>query len=183
MTYQEIIARRRALRIDGYRTLADVGFDGDWVTPYQMAAHAPDGPVLVAHNWLDAPSVEKNRAILKLCGYLPKIMFNNVIDRALNSCNICRNDLYITQAFHLLPAERSSQIRSRDIDASFDAVTRHELVGRQVIALGSAASNACSKHNVAHSAVHHPSARGLSYAAKAEELAKAITETRKYARN
>ena len=180
MTYDEIVARRRALRIDGYLSLADVGFDGDWVTPYQKASSSPDGPVLVAYNWLDAPSVEMYRATLQQHGFLPGIIFNNVLDRALAICHIGRRDLYITQAFHLLPAKRSGSISARDIDKSFDAVTRHELAGRRVIALGRDAAEACQRHRVSHVAVRHPSARGpgLTLAAKAGELARAIKEVR-----
>lgn len=183
MTYDEIVARRRALRIDGYLTLADVGFDGDWVTPYQKASCSPDGPVLVAYNWLDAPSVETNRVILEECGFLPDIMFNNVLDKALAICGIRRRDLYITQAFHLLPNRRSGSISARDIDKSFEAITRHELVGRRVIALGTDAAAACLRHSVRHTAVRHPSARGpgLTHDAKARELARAISEVLPFA--
>jgi len=177
MTYLEIIERRRALRIEGYRTLEEVGFDGPWVTPYQKAACAPDGPVLIAYNWLDVPSVENNRKILEELGYLPRILFNRVLKEALDICGEQRADLYITQAFHLLPAERSSSIPARDIDASFKAVTRHELLGRGVIALGGAATEACVRHGIGHSFVCHPSARGLSIKEKAKKLAKALTDT------
>jgi hypothetical protein len=111
-----------------------VGFDGNWVTPYQKASCSPDGPVPVAYNWLDAPSVETHRAVLEEYGFLPGIVFNNVLDEALAICGIDRRGLYITQAFHLLPSTRSGSIAARDIDKSFDAVTRHELVGRRVIA-------------------------------------------------
>jgi hypothetical protein len=64
MNYEEIVERRRALRIEGYKTLSDVGFDGPWVTPYQKASRAANGPVLVAYNWLDARSAVKHRIIL-----------------------------------------------------------------------------------------------------------------------
>lgn len=175
MIYSEIVACRRALRIDGYKTLGEVGFEGPWVTPYQMSACAPDGPVLVAYHWLDAPSVEQHRDTLKRHGYLPAIAFNQVLDRALKSCGIARRDIYVTQAFHLLPAtERSAGIPARHIDISFDAVTRHELAGRPVIALGDAAAGACRRHGVRHQTVCHPSARGLSYQAKAVQIADAI---------
>jgi hypothetical protein len=90
VNYQEIIERRRALRIPGYATLADVGFDGPYVTPYQITACSLDGPVLVGKDWLDAPSVEANRATLKLLGYLPGIPFNEVLDRALLLAGLTR---------------------------------------------------------------------------------------------
>jgi hypothetical protein len=177
MTYEEIVQCRRDLRLDGYLTLQDVGFDGPWVTPYQKKACSMDGPVLVAYNWLDAPSVGQYRAILEIHGYLPDIPFNKVLDQALKQCKITRSDLYITQAFHLLPARRSQTIAAREIDFSFDAVTRHELLGRRVIALGTAAVRECRRHGIRHCAVHHPSARGLPYRERADELAKAIIGT------
>jgi hypothetical protein len=178
MTYLEIVQRRRDLRLDGYATLADVGFDGPWVTPYQKTACAKDGPVLVAYNWLDVPSVCKHRPILQEYGYLPDIPFNKVLDLALKQCRIDRSDLYITQAFHLLPSSRSQTIASRDIDYSFDTVTRHELLGRAVIALGAAAARTCDRHGIRHCPVHHLSARGLPYRERANALAQAIVETR-----
>ena len=69
LSYDDIVERRRALRIPGYATLTDVGLDGDWVTPYQMASRSPSGPVLVAYNWIDAPSVEEHRAVLEANGF------------------------------------------------------------------------------------------------------------------
>jgi hypothetical protein len=178
MTYLEIVERRRELRLDGYATLADVGFDGPWVTPYQKTACAKDGPVLIAYNWLDVRSVNEHRPILEKYGYLPHITFNRVLDQALSQCGITRADLYITQAFHLLPSRRSQTIATRDVDYSFDAVTRHELPGRRVIALGGPAARACHRHGIQHCPVVHPSARVLTYREKANALAQAIVETR-----
>ena len=52
MKRSEIIARRREFVISGYKhkykTLSDVGFDGEWVTPYQMVSNSETGPVPVA---------------------------------------------------------------------------------------------------------------------------------------
>ena len=106
-------------------------------------------------------------------------MFNRVVSLALLKTGMTRSDLYVTQAFHLLPEDRSASIFSRDIDRSFDEVTRHELNGRYVIALGDAAASACQRHGVWHQKVAHPSAHGLTYDAKASELAVAIDETRR----
>ena len=88
LTREEIICARRAFRIceskDKYKTLADIGFDRDddgdkdWVTPYQKISNSPTGPVLVALHWLDVPSIEKRRCVLKEKGYLPGIPFNEV---------------------------------------------------------------------------------------------------------
>jgi hypothetical protein len=157
--------------------LADIDFDVSWVTPYQISAHSEDGPVLVGYSWSDAPTVRENRSILEKCGYLPGIPFNKVIDRALSLCGIARDDLYITQAFHLLTDSRSQPIPDPDVEISFDAVTRHELTGRTVIALGGSAARACRRHGIPHVAVRHPSARGLDYQERASELARAIIET------
>lgn len=53
MKRAEVIARRREFVIHEYKrkykTLVDVGFDGEWVTPYQMVSNSDTGPVLVAH--------------------------------------------------------------------------------------------------------------------------------------
>lgn len=181
MHYADIVARRKALQLDGYKTLADVGFDGDWVSPYQMAAASKDGPVLVGLHWLDAPSVEANRSDLHRLGYLPKLRFNQVVDRALQLCGLHRGDLYVTQVFHLLPMRQAATIPAADVDSSFDAVTRHELTGRRVIALGSAAARACGRHAARcrdYRALIHPSSRGLSHEDKAVRLAAAITAIR-----
>lgn len=178
MTYQEIVERRRALRIDGYATLANADFDGPYITPYQISSCSPDGPVLVAYNWFDLPSAIRHQEILKRLGYMPGVNFNKVMDIALDIAKMNRADIYMTQAFHLLPAKRSQTIRAKDVDISFDAITRHELVDRRVIALGVAAAGACKRHGVKVAEVCHPSARGagLTFDAKAAELAKALLE-------
>jgi hypothetical protein len=134
--------------------------------------------VLVAYNWFDVPSIGENREILKRLGYMPGMIFNRVVDRALGIAGMNRSDIYLTQAFHLLPNERSGKIHAQDVDASFDAVTRHELSGRRVICLGDDASGACQRHGVKHAAVIHPSARGLgrTIIAKAECVARAMIE-------
>src|SRR5205807_531932 len=100
--------RRRRLCVPPYRTLADVGFDGPWVTPYQITSCSPDGPVLVALHWLDRPSIEAHRAELRRCGYLPGIRFNRVLDLALGARRLTRAGIYVTQAFHLVPDTRSA---------------------------------------------------------------------------
>jgi hypothetical protein len=66
-----LIAARRAFWLPGYVTLADVGMDGEYVTPLQIAAQSPTGPVLLAHHWLDAVSARKHQAVLRQLGYLP----------------------------------------------------------------------------------------------------------------
>jgi hypothetical protein len=73
LNYQEIVDRRRALKLEPYKSLAAVGFDGPWVTPYQITSKSSEGPVLVALHWLDEPSILAERAILESLGYLPRI--------------------------------------------------------------------------------------------------------------
>lgn len=179
MDRAKIIERRREFRLEGYTTLAEVGFDGDWVSPYQISSASPEGPVLVAYHWLDVPTVRANRAILHRLGYLPRILFNRVVDRALELVELSRADLYVTQAFHLLPEKRSQTIPSRLVAASFNAVTRHEIEGRAVIALGSAAAAQCESAGIPFSAVPHPSARGQTINSKAQQLAQAISTCRR----
>ena len=172
----EIIARRRRFVIAGYETLADVGFDGDWVTPLQMTSNSETGPVLVALHWLDAASARKPeyQAVLREKGYLPDIPFNLVLSRALEQAGLTRQDVYLTQAFHLLsPTDRSKYIPRRDIDDSFREITRYEVENRSVIALGRAAQGACRRAGVAHIKCVHPSAR-RNKREKANELAAAL---------
>ena len=176
ITYDWIIEQRRAFRLAGYETLADVGFEGRWVTPYQKISCSPDGPVLVALHWLDAPSIRLNEATLHEHGYLPGIRFNDVLELALAARSLSRTSIYVTQAFHLIPRKRSEHIPARLIGESFDAVTRHELVGRQVLALGQEASDACRRHGIPHVPVCHPSRRGKARtnAQNAQEIASGL---------
>ena len=69
-TRERIIARRRELQVPDqlqgqWVTLADVGFDGDWVSPIQKISNSVTGPVLVAKHWLDEESVNRERPILE----------------------------------------------------------------------------------------------------------------------
>ena len=176
MKRAKIIARRRQFAIPGYgyKTLADVGFDEEWVTPYQITSHSKKGPVLVALHWLDWQSVDKHRDVLKDKGYLPSLRFNTVLTLALEETGLTREGIYVTQAFHLLPHERSGQIPRRHIDESFDRITRHEIDGRTVIALGRDAAGACRRAGIEHIECTHPSARGKTDEDKAKELAEAL---------
>ncbi len=178
MQRAEIIARRRQFRIPGYgyKALDDVGFDGEWVTPYQMESNSETGPVLVALHWVDWPSVNDHRDMLEQHGYLPDMLFNKVIDRALTQAGLCRKDIYVTQAFHLLPDKRSKTIPSGHIDASFREITRHEVAGRMPIALGKDAARACRRAGVEPIECIHPSARGLGMTVgrKADVLAQML---------
>jgi hypothetical protein len=172
--YQEIVDRRRALIIEPFKSLAEVGFDGPWVTPYQISSKSSEGPVLVALHWLDESSILRERPTLQDLGYLPRIRFNTVIDAALARQGLSRSDIYVTQTFHLVPRARSERISQAAIRRSFDEVTRFELQGRKVIALGEIAAGECARHNIEHIAVCHPSRRGYSNEQNATEIAEAI---------
>jgi hypothetical protein len=174
LDYQEIIERRRALTIEPYKSLAEVGFEGPWVTPYQITSKSSEGPVLVALHWLDESSILTERARLQNLGYLPNIRFNTVIDAALACQGLSRSDIYVTQTFHLIPRTRSERISQAAIRRSFDEVTRFELQGRKVIALGDIAAGECARHNIEHIAVCHPSRRGYTNEKNAIEIAEAI---------
>jgi len=174
LDYQEIIDRRRALIIEPFKSLAEVGFDGPWVTPYQISSKSSEGPLLVALHWLDESSILRERTTLQSLGYLPNIRFNKVIDAALVRRGLSRSDIYVTQTFHLIPRKRSERISKAAIRRSFDEVTRFELQGRKVIALGDIAAGECAQHNIEHIAVCHPSRRGYTNEKNAIEIAEAI---------
>jgi hypothetical protein len=174
LDYQEIIDRRRALIIEPFKSLAEVGFDGPWVTPYQISSKSFEGPLLVALHWLDESSILRERTTLQNLGYLPNIRFNKVIDAALARQGLSRSDIYVTQTFHLIPRKRSERISKAAIRRSFDEVTCFELQGRKVIALGDIAAGECARHNIEHIAVCHPSRRGHTNEKNAIEIAEAI---------
>ena len=92
----------------------------------------------------------------------------------VEQAKLTRVDIYGTRAFHLLPQGRSEPIPRRHIDESFDSITRHEVDGRTVIALGTAAAGACRRAGVDCIECIHPSARGKTVESKAEELAEAL---------
>ena len=179
LSYDQLVSRRREFCIPGYVTLAEVGFDWPLITPYQKAARSDSGPVLIGLHWIGAGSIEPNRAELEACGYLPKMGFNRVLNIALYKAGMVRKNLYITQAFHLLPHRRSENIPMPYVDASFDAITRHELIGRRVIALGNDAADACLRHGIKFIRVPHPAARGLTYEEKGRRLGQALSDARK----
>jgi hypothetical protein len=140
-----------------------------------MISCSSDGPVLVGDNWLDVPSVHGNEHVLRQLGYLPGLKFNVVMNHALELAGLGRSQIYVTQAFHLLPLyDRSPGIPARDVNLSFDQVTRHELRGRRVVALGTRAAAGCRTFGIPHVAVRHPSARTGTNTERAAELAAAI---------
>ncbi|KKB80070.1 hypothetical protein VW35_06405 [Devosia soli] len=172
--YAGWVQRRRALALPGYLSFADVGLDGQWTTPYHLSACSPNGPVLLTYNYLDAPSAIEHRTALGQLGYLPSMPFNRVLDLALSKAGLKRSDIYVTHAFHLLPATRSAAVASKHIDISFDAVARYEIEGRRIVALGEVAARVCRRHGLAHTAVPHPSARGFDFAKRAGLIASAL---------
>ena len=183
MINPEFIRLRRAFSLDHqlmrerYATLEEAGMMGDYVSPLQLTAASPTGPVLLAHHWSDLETARKHRVALEIDGYLRGIPFNNVIDKALEFCGRTRNDCYMTQAFHLLPRSPGlcHFIPSAHLDASFRAVTRHELQGRTVVALGRAAAAVCRRAGISVAkALPHPSARGRTVEDRAQELAGAL---------
>jgi hypothetical protein len=170
LDYQEIV-ERRALVIEPYKSLAEVGFDRPWVTSYQITSKSAHGPVLVALHWLDEFSILRERPTLQELGYLPNIRFNAVIDAALERQGLSRSDIYVTQTFHLVPRTRSERISQAAIRRSFDEVTRFELEGRRVIALEDIATPECAHRNIEHIAVYHLSQRGYPNEKNAIEIA------------
>lgn len=159
-------------------TLADIGFDGDWVSPIQKISNSRTGPVLVAKHWLDAESADRNRAILECLGYLPCIPFNRVLDRSLKSVGLTRDDIYITQACHFLPRDdRQQRPPVKLMKLSIEEITRFEVENRSVIALGRCAQGSCQRAGVPHIKCVHPSARGATNEDKAIELAEALAHS------
>lgn len=169
-----LIAARRSFTRSGYATYAGAGVEGDYIPPYHLTCGNPAGQVLISYNWLDAPTARAHRDTLRRLGMLPHMLFNRVLDLALGLAAMARDTVYLTHAFHLLPASRSAVVPTADVEASFDAITRHEIAGRPVVALGRVAAQACSRFNIVHRPAPHPSARGLSMHAKAGAIAKAL---------
>jgi hypothetical protein len=97
-----------------------------------------------------------------------------VIDAALTRQGLSRLDIYVTQTFHLVTRKRSERISQAAIRRSFDEVTRFELQGRKVIALGEIAAGECARHHIEHLAVCHPSRRENSNEKNATEIPEAI---------
>ncbi len=163
MKRKDIIACRRKLQVpdrlkDKWKTLADVCFDGDWVSPIQKISNSKTGPVLVAKHWLDVASVKRHRLTLKKFGYLPGMRFNCGLDRALEDVCRTRADIYITQACHFLPKEdRQKYVPTELLDRSIEGVTLHEIGGRQVIALGKDAQRGLSRFRIQFDPCTHPS--------------------------
>lgn len=176
MTYADAIQARRDFSLPGYPTLADEGFDGEYVCPIQMTSGNLEGPMFISKDWLDAPSVRRHRAVLHQTGYLPDNPYNKVMDLVLDWLNLERADVYITPVFHLLTPQRSSTIPPAHARASFDAVGRHELKGRRPVALGHDSARVLRHFDIPHVSAPHPSARIGTFAQKAEQIASAARD-------
>ena len=174
LAYRACIEARRAFAWPGLESYADVGCDGAYVTPYHLTCGNRSGPVLISFNWLDAPTARREHATLRQLGYLPGMLFNKVLDAALRRTGLTRANIYLTHAVHVLPDSRSGAVPQAAVDASFDTITRHEIAGRRVIALGQIASRACARAGITHSATVHPSARGLPLETKARAIAEEL---------
>lgn len=174
--YAQAIARRRAFRLPGYATLADCGFDGDYVSPIQLSSGALTGPMLISKDWLDAPSARANKQALLSQGYLPEMPFNRVLDCALEIAGLARSDIYIAPVFCLLTPSRSFALPARDAKASFEAVVQHEIMGRVPIAAGTDAARVLRAFGIQHIETIHPSARGHSFEQRAHRIAASLRE-------
>ncbi|ABD53750.1 hypothetical protein [Jannaschia sp. CCS1] len=174
IAYAEAIARRRAFRLPGYTTLAECGFDGDYVSPIQLSSGALRGPMLISKDWLDAPSARANRQALSSIGYLPEMPFNRVLDRALEIAGLTRASIYIAPVFCLLPPRRSFALPLSAAKASFEAVVAHEIMGRVPVAAGQDAARVLRACGVAHVETIHPSARGHTFEHRAQLIAAAL---------
>ncbi|MHA7875900.1 hypothetical protein [Roseivivax sp.] len=170
------LAARRAFRPAGFTTLDEIGLDLPLVSPYQLSCGSASGPVLVSYNFLDAPTARAHRDRLAREGYLPEMLFNRVLDRALALAGLTRAEVYLTHAFHALPATRSGAVPQRLVNDSFARITRHEIAGRPTLALGRAAAEACATARVPHTALPHPSARGRDIETKARAIAGALAQ-------
>ena len=124
---KHIIKLRREFSPPNYSSIKNVNLNGEYVTPLQITAHSRTGPCLVAHHRIDAPTAIKQHDFLAEHGYSPGITFNKVLKLAFDRLNICREDTYMTRAFHLLPKKRSDNIPVRDVRKSFEAITPHEI--------------------------------------------------------
>lgn len=176
-----IIARRRAFNIRGfgYKTLAEVGLDGDYVSPIQKISNSTTGPILIGYHWNSAKNVLQKKDLLLEFGYDVFSRFNKVLDEALKCADMGRADVYITQAFHLLPeTDKSQSITFEHVCESFQKITIHELDGRPVIALGNVVHRVCDRFDIEHIPAPHPSRRGVSVKESADSISEILRISR-----
>ncbi|MDE3257707.1 MAG: hypothetical protein OYM47_07745 [Gemmatimonadota bacterium] len=181
LSRKELIARRRAFNIPGfgYKTLAEVGLDGDYVSPIQKTSNSTTGPILIGKHWNSAKNALQKRDLLVEFGYDVFSRFNKVLDEALKCAGMGRANVYITQAFHLLPGtDKSQSIKLEHIRMSFREITIHELDGRPVIAMGNTAQKACDRFGVEYIPVPHPSHRQMPVEERVAALRDALCVSR-----
>ena len=132
-------------------------------------------------HWLDVRTATEQRpAIERYGGYLPSKRFNRYkLDLALQMARpqLCRRDIYVTQACHLLPWDSITQRVPKKLwKESFEEVTHYEICGRPVIALGRIARLVCEEFKVPNATcLRHPSAPGgPDNVTRAREIAEAL---------
>jgi len=189
MEYREIVKRRRALdpgqHADKFGTLQDAGWDCEWVAPIQQTSHDPTGPVVMGSHQLDIVTARQPYALQMrewYGGYMPDRRFNRVLDLALWKAGLHRRDVYVTQACHLLPRANARQFVPEELwQMSYDEVTKYELRGRPVIALGEPAKLLCEHYKIRHRPFDHPGGRGSSFDAQATAIAAALNRFKRIA--
>lgn len=176
--YAEALAGRRDLAVpekyaDRFCTLSAAGWDGPWVSPMQESSRDPCGPVVMGTHWLDAETADARRGDVEWYGgYLPDVTFNRVLDLALWRARLHRRDVYVTQACHLLPLrERRGTVPVGLWRESYEAVTRYEVRGRPVLALGGVAQRLCEHYGLRYLPFRHPGTSGPTQRRQAEALA------------
>ena len=117
LDYREIVERRRTLKIETFKSLADLGFDGPWITPYQITSNSLKGPVLVALHWLDESSILDERTALQHLGFCRVFGSMSSLMLLLRRVHLSRSDIYVTQTFHLVPKSLQSSLHLRQQDA------------------------------------------------------------------
>ena len=183
--YQQAIKARREFTVSecpaaaaaGMKSLADVGFDGEYVVPNQISSTALSGPLILLNNWWGweelATLDEVECCDARTKGYLPTKPTNWCLDRAFSLLGLARADFYITQACVLLPSSTMGRsINDSIYAASVERVLRLELGGRTPIALGGPAQKACRLARIDFVAAAHPSYQAGER--RAQEIAAAI---------
>lgn len=126
-----------------FKTLAEAGWEGDYVTPNQISSCSPTGPVLLLDNWIGWDSArrwdDEKRKEIKSLGYNPTLETNGRIDGALRELsqrlgwNVERSDIYITQASLFLAPSDSERHPKECYRVSISNVVALETGGRRVV--------------------------------------------------
>jgi hypothetical protein len=105
---------------------------------------------------------------------MPGITFNNVLERALEIVGKKRSGHLRDAVISSFAVDSFCHDRKKTFERSFDEITRHELDGRRVVAVGNDVAGACKRLGIKYRAVVHPSARRRSNEDKAMALAAVI---------